>query len=67
MYRLDSSIPDDREEAIVGTWGYFSYPTEPPGLSDEEWWEWEGRMAELEARPTYEELMEQYDNEVEEL
>lgn len=38
--------------------------SEPPGLSDEEWWAWERAASEWEARPTYEELMEQYDNEV---
>ncbi len=41
------------------------WPTEPRGLSDAEWWRQEERFAaEDDARPTYEELMEQYENEV---
>lgn len=49
----------------MGVWGYFQYPTEPPGLSDEAWWRREAEFAcEDDAVPTYDELMEQYDNEV---
>lgn len=51
----------------MGTWGYYSYPTEPPDLTDEQWWAKEAEMAaEDDARPSYDELMEQYDNEVRE-
>ena len=51
----------------MGTWGYYQYPTEPPGLSDAEWWRQEAEFAcEDDARPTYDELMYQYDNEVRE-
>ena len=38
------------------------WPTEPPGLSDEEWWEWESKCAEREARPTYEDMMAMEDS-----
>lgn len=47
----------------MGTWGYFQYPTEPPGLSDAEWWRQEAEFAaEDDARPTYEELMAREDS-----
>lgn len=48
----------------MGAWGYYQYPTQPPGIDydrlDDE------REDEWDARPTYEELMYQYDNAVEE-
>lgn len=51
----------------MGSWGFYNWPSEPPGLSDAEWWRQEEMFAcEDDARPTYEELMEQYENEVEE-
>jgi hypothetical protein len=54
----------------MGTWGRYSYPTEPSGSDYEgdQWWDdWEARAEremEWEAKPTYEELMVQYENEV---
>ena len=47
----------------MGTWGYYSYPTEPPGLSDAEWWRQEAEFAaEDDAVPTYEEMMAMEDS-----
>ena len=52
---------------MMGTWGYFQYPSEPPEMTDAEWWAKEAEFAcEDDAVPTYDELMEQYDNEVRE-
>lgn len=43
------------------------WPSEPPSMTDEEWWAKEAEFAaEDDARPSYDELMEQYDNEVRE-
>lgn len=51
----------------MGSWGFYDWPTEPP-TRDDSYYDWldDEREAEWEARPTYDELMEQYDNEVEE-
>ena len=47
----------------MGTWGYFSYPTEPPGLSDDEWWRQEAEFAaEDDAVTTYDEMMAMEDS-----
>jgi hypothetical protein len=47
----------------VGAWGYFEWPTEPPGLSDAEWWRQEAEFAcEDDARPSYDEMMAMEDS-----
>ena len=47
----------------MGAWNPYQYPTEPPGLSDAEWWRQEAKFAaEDDARPTYEELMAREDS-----
>ena len=47
----------------MGTWGYFQYPTEPPDLTDEQWWAKEAEFAaEDDAVPTYDELMAREDS-----
>lgn len=52
---------------INGSLGFYIPPTEPRGLSDGEIEMLDDqREVEWEARPTYEELMEQYDCEIEE-
>ena len=47
----------------MGAWGYFEWPSEPPGLSDAEWWRQEAEFAcEDDAMPSYEELMAREDS-----
>lgn len=47
----------------MGSWGYYSYPIEPPGLSDDEWWRQEARFAcEDDARPTHDEMIAMEDS-----
>lgn len=42
----------------MGTWGYYQYPSEPPDLTDAEWWQKEAEfVCEDDAIPTYEELI----------